>query len=43
MARPPHLNPEYGVVVQANNLSVDIDNDILLAHKANTRLIYGLA
>ncbi|KLO10148.1 Nop domain-containing protein [Schizopora paradoxa] len=33
MSRPPHLNPEYGLVVQANNLSVDIDNDILLVHK----------
>ncbi|KZS94095.1 Nop domain-containing protein [Sistotremastrum niveocremeum HHB9708] len=27
---PTHLNPEYNLIVQANNLSVDIDNDILV-------------
>ncbi|KAJ3501353.1 hypothetical protein NLJ89_g9374 [Agrocybe chaxingu] len=30
MALPAHLNPEYNVIVQANNLSVDVDNEILL-------------
>ena len=34
MSQPPHLNPEYNLIVQANNLSVDVDNDILLVHKA---------
>lgn len=34
MSQPPHLNPEYGLIVQANNLSVDIDNEILLVNKA---------
>lgn len=33
MSQPPHLNPEYTLIVQANNLSVDVDNDILLVHK----------
>ena len=33
MARPTHSNPEYQLIVQANNLSVDIDNEILLVHK----------
>ncbi|KZP24517.1 Nop domain-containing protein [Athelia psychrophila] len=33
MALPAHMNPEYNLIVQANNLSVDIDNEILLVHK----------
>ncbi|KAF7983971.1 hypothetical protein HWV62_18408 [Athelia sp. TMB] len=33
MALPAHLNPEYNLIVQANNLSVDIDNEIMLVHK----------
>lgn len=43
MSQPPHLNPEYTLIVQANNLSVDVDNDILLVHKAITilRLMLG--
>lgn len=45
MALPAHLNPEYNVIVQANNLSVDIDNEIMLVNKVgnelskNTRLL----
>ena len=35
MAQPTHSNPEYQLIVQANNLSVDIDNEILVVHKAN--------
>jgi len=35
MALPAHMNPEYNLIVQANNLSVDIDNEILLVHKVN--------
>lgn len=31
---PMHSNPEYNVIVQANNLSVDVDNEILVVHKA---------
>ncbi|KAH7887893.1 hypothetical protein F5I97DRAFT_1926304 [Phlebopus sp. FC_14] len=30
---PAHLNPEYSLIVQANNLSVDVDNEILVVHK----------
>ncbi|KIM68695.1 hypothetical protein SCLCIDRAFT_13475 [Scleroderma citrinum Foug A] len=30
---PVHLNPEYNLIVQANNLSVDVDNEILVVHK----------
>lgn len=26
-------NPEYALIVKANNLSVDIDNEILIVHK----------
>ncbi|KAK1236678.1 U4/U6-U5 snRNP complex subunit prp31 [Marasmius sp. AFHP31] len=29
MALPAHMNPEYNLIVQANNLSVDVDNEIL--------------
>lgn len=36
MALPAHLNPEYNVIVQANNLSVDVDNEILVVHKVST-------
>lgn len=36
MALPAHLNPEYNVIVQANNLSVDVDNEILVVHKVRT-------
>ncbi|KZT20768.1 Nop domain-containing protein [Neolentinus lepideus HHB14362 ss-1] len=28
-----HENPEYNLIVQANNLSVDVDNEILLVNK----------
>lgn len=34
MALPAHMNPEYNLIVQANNLSVDVDNEILVVHKA---------
>ena len=34
MSMPEHSNPEYNVIVQANNLSVDVDNEILVVHKA---------
>lgn len=30
---PAHSNPEYNLIVQANNLSVDVDNEILVVHK----------
>lgn len=33
MSLPAHLNPEYTLIVQANNLSVDVDNEILVVHK----------
>ncbi|KAJ7068120.1 hypothetical protein C8F01DRAFT_1116944 [Mycena amicta] len=33
MALPAHLNPEYTLIVQANNLSVDVDNEIMVVHK----------
>ncbi|KAL0581988.1 U4/U6-U5 snRNP complex subunit prp31 [Marasmius crinis-equi] len=39
MALPAHMNPEYNLIVQANNLSVDVDNEILVVHKANTTLV----
>ena len=38
MALPAHLNPEYNVIVQANNLSVDIDNEIMLVNKVGNGL-----
>ncbi|KAJ7047526.1 hypothetical protein C8F04DRAFT_1059164 [Mycena alexandri] len=33
MSLPAHLNPEYTLIVQANNLAVDVDNEILVVHK----------
>ncbi|CAK5263073.1 unnamed protein product, partial [Mycena citricolor] len=33
MALPAHLNPEYTLIVQANNLSVELDNEIMVVHK----------
>ncbi|KIP09209.1 hypothetical protein PHLGIDRAFT_29183 [Phlebiopsis gigantea 11061_1 CR5-6] len=33
MSLPTHSNPEYNLIVQANNLSVDVDNEILVVHK----------
>jgi len=33
MALPAHLNPEYTLIVQANNLSVEVDNEIMIVNK----------
>ncbi|KDQ64691.1 hypothetical protein JAAARDRAFT_28331 [Jaapia argillacea MUCL 33604] len=33
MSMPTHANPEYNLIVQANNLSVDVDNEILVVNK----------
>jgi len=33
IVQPAYSNPEYNVIVQANNLSVDIENEILVVHK----------
>lgn len=33
MALPAHSNPEYNLIVQANNLSVDVENEILVVNK----------
>ncbi|KAH6915237.1 U4/U6 small nuclear ribonucleoprotein Prp31 [Coprinopsis sp. MPI-PUGE-AT-0042] len=33
MSLPAHLNPEYTLIVQANNLSVEVDNEIMIVHK----------
>jgi U4/U6 small nuclear ribonucleoprotein PRP31 len=30
---PVEEDPEYKLIVQANNLTVDIDNEILVVHK----------
>jgi len=37
-------NPEYALIVSANNLSVDVDNEILVVHKVTTLLhfLYSL-
>ncbi len=42
MALPAHMNPEYNVIVQANNLSVDVDNEILVVHKVYPRYYVGI-
>lgn len=42
MALPAHMNPEYNVIVQANNLSVDVDNEILVVHKACKSRLFTL-
>lgn len=36
MALPAHLNPEYTLIVQANNLSVDVENEILIVNKVRS-------
>jgi U4/U6 small nuclear ribonucleoprotein PRP31 len=36
---PVHSNPEYNVIVQANNLSVDVDNEILVVHKVSITFV----
>lgn len=36
---PTHSNPEYNLIVQANNLSVDVDNEIMVVHKV---CLYGI-
>lgn len=35
---PVHSNPEYTLIVHANNLSVDIDNEILVVHKVSSNI-----
>jgi U4/U6 small nuclear ribonucleoprotein PRP31 len=32
---PIEENPEYALIVQANNLSVEVDNELLLVHKVS--------
>lgn len=39
MAMPTHSNPEYNLIVQANNLAVDVDNEILVVNKVRTVII----
>ncbi|KAI0053082.1 Nop domain-containing protein [Auriscalpium vulgare] len=33
ISQTAHANPEYNLTVQANNLSVEVDNEILVVHK----------
>jgi U4/U6 small nuclear ribonucleoprotein PRP31 len=30
---PAYANPEYNLIVTANNLSVELENEIMLVHK----------
>ena len=39
---PAHSNPEYNLIVQANNLSVDVDNEILVVHKVRLEAVLML-
>lgn len=39
---PVEEDPEYKLIVQANNLTVDIDNEILVVHKVKNLLLYNL-
>lgn len=32
-AGPVEENPEYALIVQSNNLSVELENELLLVHK----------
>lgn len=36
---PVEEDPEYKLIVQANNLTVDIDNEILVVHKVKDFVI----
>jgi U4/U6 small nuclear ribonucleoprotein PRP31 len=38
-AGPIEENPEYALIVQANNLSVELENELLLVHKVCSRSI----
>jgi len=32
---PAHANPEYSLIVIANNLSVELENEIMIVHKVS--------
>lgn len=32
---PAHANPEYSLTVTANNLSVELENEIMIVHKVS--------
>ncbi len=34
---PAHANPEYSLIVTANNLSVELENEIMVVHKVSSR------
>lgn len=34
---PAHANPEYSLIVNANNLSVELENEIMIVHKVSSR------
>jgi U4/U6 small nuclear ribonucleoprotein PRP31 len=35
---PAHANPEYSLIVTANNLSVELENEIMIVHKVSLRV-----
>ena len=39
---PAHANPEYSLIVTANNLSVDLENEIMIVHKVSFTRRYSL-
>jgi U4/U6 small nuclear ribonucleoprotein PRP31 len=34
---PAYANPEYNLIVTANNLSVELENEIMVVHKVFAR------
>jgi hypothetical protein len=39
---PVEEDPEYKLIVQANNLTVDIDSEILVVHKVTSKSFIDL-
>jgi U4/U6 small nuclear ribonucleoprotein PRP31 len=38
---PAYANPEYNLIVTANNLSVELENEIMVVHKVFTSSFYA--
>jgi len=36
---PAYANPEYNLIVTANNLSVELENEIMVVHKVRGNLL----
>lgn len=39
---PAYANPEYNLIVTANNISVELENEIMVVHKVCTSTFHVL-